>query len=84
MSGFTHSLVRVPFLALIIQNVLALNEELDWKRGLRDLLRGGGGDCGGCWRWLVVVAAAEVVGLSGGWFFGCGSCCSGTSGNCVV
>ena len=30
MSGFTHSLLRVPFLALIIQNVLALTLQMNW------------------------------------------------------
>ena len=66
MFGFTHSLLRVPFLVLVIRNVLALTLTIEWKE--TDLGGSGG------WRRLVAFVVggngtAEVAGLSGGWSF---------------
>ena len=72
MSGFTHSLLRVPFLALIIQNVLALTLTMNWT-GNVDLET-----CSGA-----AAVAAAVVGGGCCWLLlicrllgACGSRCS--------
>ena len=44
MSGFIHSLFRVPFRIILIQNVLALTLTVDWKNG-----QGAAAAVGGSW-----------------------------------
>ena len=62
MSGFTHSLLRVPFLALIVRNVLAPTLTMDWKHA-REAAAGACSFGGWCFRrqWRVALLAAGVV-----------------------